>query len=334
MSKPKILIIYTGGTIGMIKDPETGNLSNVDFNLITQHVPEIKRLNLELSSVSIQQPIDSAQITPEHWREIGDLLFANYNNYDGFVILHGTDTMAYTASALSFMFKGLQKPVILTGSQLPIGVIRTDGKENLITALEIAGNPDSPKEVAVYFDYMLLRGNRSNKDSAEHFEAFRSPNYPPLATAGVHIEFHKSFYLVDDQPLTYFDKLEEAIVLIKLYPGINWSFIKTLVSSNVQGIILESFGSGNGLLNDEVFIAFDQFIKSGGVILNTTQCNSGAVNHDLYKAGEQFKALGVIEGGDLTTEAAVTKMMHVLANYPQNEWGKLLAEPIAGEMDA
>ncbi|NRA12701.1 MAG: asparaginase, partial [Crocinitomicaceae bacterium] len=194
-AKPKVLIVYTGGTIGMIKDPATEELSNVDFNLISHHVPEINRLNIDVDSLSFDEPVDSSEINIERWKEIAETVFENYLQYDGFVVLHGSDTMAFTASALSFMFDGLQKPVVLTGSQLPIGVIRTDGKENLITALEIAAATDENgksliTEVAVYFDYKLFRGNRCTKDSAENFEAFRSPNYAELATAGVHLQYN------------------------------------------------------------------------------------------------------------------------------------------------
>lgn len=338
-AKPKILILYTGGTIGMIKDPVTGELLNVDFKFITKHVPEINRLNLSIDSLSIDEPIDSAEITVQHWRDIATTLFENYSLYDGFVILHGTDTMSYTASALSFMLSGLRKPVIMTGSQLPIGVIRTDGKENLITALEIAAARDEKDqpfihEVAVYFDYKLYRGNRSTKGSADLFEAFHSPNMLELASAGTEIRYHQErSWKREEGEFQVNTKMEKGICLIKLFPGLHWRFYQSVFEDlNVKGIILESFGSGNGLIDDDAQQMFIDFHSRGGITLNITQCESGAVIQGMYQAGSVFNQLGIVGGKDLTTEAAVTKMMHILANYPSSEAKELLQRSLRGEL--
>ncbi len=314
--KPKILIIYTGGTIGMIKDPVTGELSNVDFRLISHHVPEINRLNIEMDSVSFEAPVDSSEICPSHWKEIAQTIENNYQQYDGFVVLHGSDTMAFTASALSFMLDGLQKPVILTGSQLPIGVIRTDGKENLITALEIAAATDDlgkslVTEVAVYFDYKLLRGNRCMKDSAENFEAFRSPNYPELASAGVNLYYHMDYMLRSDaKDLTVNTNVNERVALIKLFPGIKFELYEQVFDrTKTDAVIIETFGAGNAPDSPEMIRILERFIVEGGIVLNITQCSSGKVEQGKYKSSSTFNRIGVLSGGEMTTEAAITKLM-------------------------
>lgn len=315
-TKSKILIIYTGGTIGMIKDPVTDELSNVDFRLISHHVPEINRLNIEMDSVSFDQPVDSSEICPDHWKEIAQSIEKNYTSYDGFVVLHGSDTMAFTASALSFMLNGLQKPVILTGSQLPIGVIRTDGKENLITALEIAAAKNEMgkslvTEVAVYFDYKLLRGNRCTKDSAENFEAFRSPNYPELASAGVHLYYHLDYlYRNETEEFTVNLEVNERIALIKLYPGINFELYEQIFDrSKTDAVVIETFGAGNAHTTPAMVRILEQFIAEDGIVLNITQCSSGRVEQGLYKSSSEFNRMGVLSGSDMTTEAAITKLM-------------------------
>lgn len=315
-AKPKVLIIYTGGTIGMIKDSVTGALSNVDFNLISHHVPEINRLNIEIDSVSFDHPVDSSEINPEHWIEIARTIDANYEQYEGFVVLHGSDTMAFTASALSFMMEGLQKPVILTGSQLPIGVIRTDGKENLITALEIAAATDNAgkalvSEVAVYFDYKLLRGNRCTKDSAENFEAFRSPNYPELASAGVHLQyFPEDMYRSEKTNFSYRSVLNKRVGLVKLYPGIDFTLYRKVFDRDLtDAVVLETFGAGNAPMTETMLSILETFIQAGGIVLNITQCSSGSVEQGLYKTSSDFNRIGVLSGGDMTTEAAITKLM-------------------------
>lgn len=338
-AKPKVLILYTGGTIGMIKDRETGELANVDFNLISEHVPEIKRLNIDIKSKSFEEPIDSSEIGIKHWKEIAKTIFENYHKYDGFVILHGSDTMAYTASALSFIFDGLHKPVILTGSQLPIGIIRTDGKENLITALEIAAEKDEHglplvQEVAVYFDYKLFRGNRCTKDSADNFEAFRSPNYQELASAGVNLTYFRNrFYHSPKKDFSIQTKMNERVALIKLFPGMNFEiFDGILDKSKIDGLVIETFGSGNSPSKTSFFNSIDDFIKSGGIVLNITQCNSGTVEQGKYQTSSAFNKMGVLSGRDLTTEAAVTKMMVCLANNDIEVSKRLLVSDLRGEL--
>lgn len=339
-SKSKVLIVYTGGTIGMINDPVTGELSNVDFNFISDHVPEIDRLNIEIDSLSFHKPMDSSEIDIESWKEIARIIFENYLNYDGFVVLHGSDTMAYSASALSFMFDGLQKPIILTGSQLPIGIIRTDGKENLITALEIAAAKDEfgksiITEVAVYFDYKLFRGNRCTKDSAENFEAFRSPNFVELATAGVHLEYHtdRLFRSNSDQVAVNFD-FNERIALVKLFPGININhYADVFDKGHVDAVIIETFGAGNSPNNESFKSILSNFISKGGVVLNITQCNSGSVEQGLYKSSSMFSELGVISGANMTTEAAITKMMLCIDPNNLKETKRKLSESLRGELD-
>jgi L-asparaginase len=317
--KTKILVIYTGGTIGMIKDPETAQLKSVDFNLIYDHVPELKRLNVELTTKSFEKPIDSSEINIENWKSMASMIEENYNLFDGFVILHGSDTMAYSSSALSFMFDGLKKPIIFTGSQLPIGTIRTDGKENLITAIEIAAarndnNEALIQEVAVYFDYKLFRGNRCTKVSAEHFEAFKSPNYSELASAGVHIIYNnQKFYHSSKCDLSVNYDLNTNVALLKLYPGIDFNLYKGLFDFNhCKAVIIESFGAGNSPSSATFKTLLENYIAAGGIVFNITQCNSGRVKQGMYATSSMFEKSGVISGIDMTTEAAVTKLMAVI----------------------
>ena len=338
--KPRILVIYTGGTIGMIKDPVSGQLSNVDFNLIYDHVPELKRLHVELDTMSLAEPIDSSEIRPENWIDIAEMIQSNYESYNGFVVLHGSDTMAYTASALSFMFDGLKKPIILTGSQLPIGVIRTDGKENLITAIEIAATSEKGgealiQEVAVYFDYQLFRGNRSTKYSAENFEAFKSPNYDVLCNAGVEIKYnYAKLYRSKSDKLSLNIKFNYKVVNLKLFPGINFELYSELFNrEKVDGILIESFGAGNTPSSKILRDLLSKFIKNGGVVLNLTQCSSGSVRQGLYKTSSLFNELGVISGADMTTEAAIAKLMISLATEKdQLSVNEILSSDIRGEL--
>lgn len=340
MKNPKVLIIYTGGTIGMVNDPVSGVLKPFDFAHLYNSVPELKQFDYELEAYSMDDPIDSSEMNPAIWASIAQTIFDKYVNYDGFVVLHGTDTMAYTASALSFMLQGLKKPVILTGSQLPIGQIRTDGKENIITAIEIAGMQDEAgeaivQEVALYFEYSLYRGNRSQKVSAENFKAFNSSNYPHLAKAGVHIAFDKNaLYRTPLNELKLALNFSSEIGLVKLFPGMPIQPLAGIFNPQLtKGVIIESYGSGNTFSNAQFENMMADYCANGGLILNVTQCVTGQVDHGKYEAAQVFARLGVISGGDCTTEAALTKMMYVLGLNESYESKKnLLSSDICGEV--
>jgi L-asparaginase len=321
-----VLLIYTGGTIGMVNDPVTGSLVPIDFDHILDQVPELKRFGYNIRAISFDPVSDSSNIDPESWIKMASAIEENYGLYDGFVILHGTDTMSYSASALSFMLENLRKPIILTGSQLPIGVLRTDGKENLITAIEIAasisnGIPTIP-EVCIYFDNKLLRGNRTTKISAEHFDAFASPNYPPLAEVGLHIRFNSNVIHFPDNKseLVVHKKFDNNIAVLKLFPGLNPGFVKAVVNTpGLKAIIIETFGSGNAPTYKWFLEELKGFMSKGGIILNITQCHGGSVEMGLYETSREMLKAGVLNGKDITSEASVTKLMHLLGTMKTRE---------------
>ncbi len=337
--QPSILIIYTGGTIGMIIDSETGVLYPFDFGNLYDRIPEIRKFDYNIESISFEPVIDSSDMEPEIWVKLANIIEEHYESYDGFVILHGSDTMAYTASALSFMLENLSKPVILTGSQLPIGMIRTDGKENLITAIEMAAARKKGKaaipEVCIYFDCQLYRGNRTHKENAEHFKAFRSVNYPVLAHAGVEIKYnYGAVNKAADKKLRVLTGMDNNIAGIRLFPGIGQNYVKSVLNTpGIKGLVLETFGSGNAPTKQWFLEVVDDAIKKGLIILNVTQCRKGSVEMGRYETSIKLQKTGVLSGYDITFEAAVTKMMYLFGNnYSKEEIKKYLQIPLRGEM--
>lgn len=336
---PSLLIIYTGGTIGMVKDPASGALQPYHFEDIYKLMPVLRNFDYNLQSMSFYPLIDSSNVTPSFWVKLATVIEENYEKYDGFVVLHGTDTMSYSASMLSFMLENLNKPVIFTGSQLPMGVVRTDGRDNFINAIEIAAAQTDKKplvpEVAIYFENKLMRGNRTSKYNAENFNAFLSGNYPALAEVGVHIRYNTEMIMKPgSKKLKVHKNLDNSVLILKLFPGIAEIVVKNALNiTGLKGVILETYGAGNAPTDAWFIDALKQSIEKGIVIYNVTQCKGGAVEMGKYETSMQLGQIGVIGGSDITTESAIAKMMYLLGQgFKGDELKRLLQLPLRGEL--
>lgn len=335
-----ILLIYTGGTIGMIRDYETGALKAFNFDELLANIPELRLLEHYIDTVSFDEPIDSSNMKPEYYIQIGEMINEHYDNYDGFVVLHGSDTMAYSASAVSFLLENLSKPVIFTGSQLPIGDLRTDAKENLITSIELAGKKKNGKniinEVGLYFEYELYRANRTTKINAQHFEAFASMNYLPIAESGVELKIHEKLLhkISRRRDLIFHRELDRNIIVLKIFPGFNQAiFEAALTIPNLKGVILETYGSGNAPNEPWFLESIQKLIENDILVVNVTQCAGGSVDMGAYATSTELKQMGVIAGNDITTEAAVAKMMYLIPKKLGNTVFKTIFETsLRGEM--
>jgi L-asparaginase len=339
-TKPRVLIIYTGGTIGMIRDEKSGVLTPFHLEKVFQSIPSIQQLGIDIQAVELDRIIDSSNVTPAVWLQLAQIIDQHYEQFDGFVILHGSDTMAYSASALSFLLEGLAKPVIFTGSQLPIGLPRTDARENLITALSIAAMKKTDglslvPEVCIYFEDQLFRGNRTFKYNSENFDAFASRNYPILAEAGVRIKiFEERLLSSTDQAFKVHDQLSQKVAVVKLFPGLNLRpYSKLYINLKIEVVIIESYGSGNGPTDESFLSAIQEMMDSDILVLNITQCSEGRVDMGKYETSAALKKMGVLNGADLTAEAAITKAMFVLATESnKTKRRQLLENPLRGEM--